>query len=1346
MNNQNQNMMDNYVINPFSGRKIKANGPTAKKLYSRGWRINEGGNDLLRLPAACVESGWVKDPITSHRIKINGLPYKKLTRQGWKLDLVGDDYTLIQGEPTKRSFIKNPFTNRLVEVGGKVYKELAKKLDVISNKVNEVKVEDSNVDDQLIPLSLKNKATKGMFRTYEANGNNFRDPSKYFDLIQDNITQVLQENLIELKGLKFQLKLNLEMIKPNLTTGQNILATPWFDNNMTPLTNEDEIPSLIPESVEKIHSNIDRYINMGSGWRINSVNRLALDIVKYTPLSGRSYMPLPKLLENRKGLVNIQNNDNECFKWCVTAALYPVGKHKDRVSKYKENSKLLNFDNITFPVKISDIVKFEKQNKVCVNVFEPEVGDKENPVRVLQISKAGYDKYIDLLLISGMVKENFTTHYVLITDFDKFMRGKSTHRLYTCKNCIVKKCYSQEALDYHFKICRENEGIKIDFPKDPNLHFKNIEKQLRVPFVIYADFESFLKAIPTDKIQNPKQSYTEKYQKHEANSWGYYVKCVDDSYSKFKMFRGRESGKKFIEYLEQEVKDIRQILWNNCDMEITDDEEREFNLASKCYLCNKPFLEEDGLNKVRDHCHLTGKYRGPAHSKCNLKFKYPKHIPVIIHNLSGYDTHLFIKEFGCLEGKLNCIPNTDEKYISFSHDIITGEYKNKKTDKKVKAKIELRFIDSFKFMASSLAKLVKNLDESKFTNMKKYFGEEQLTLLRRKGVYPYEYMDCEEKFQDTCLPPKEKFYSSLYDKDITDKNYEHAQNVWKTFSCETFGEYHDIYLKSDVLLLADVFENFRDMSLSLYKLDPAHYYTAPGLAWDALLKHSEVNLELLTDMDMILFLERGKRGGISVIPNKYAKANNKYMKDYDKEKSSSYIMYYDANNLYGWAMSEYLPTGGFRWLNSMKNFTKKWSEVFTPQGVTMDIHAIRSSFEIEFFDVMAIPDDYRKGYFLEVDLEYPKELHDLHNDYPLAAESKKIEDHQLSTYSNTLLDKSRKSAKVEKLIPNLMNKTNYVIHYRNLKQCLKLGMKVTKIHKILEFDQSPWMKTYIELNTEMRKKATNEFEKDFYKLMNNSPFGKTMENIRNRVDVQLVKSEKEAEKLVNQPRFKRFNTFDENLVAVHMKRKKLYFNKPIYVGVAILELSKTLMYDFHYDTIKKKYGEKAKLLLTDTDSLCYEIQTDDVYKDMLQDKHLYDLSDYDKHHFLYDTTNKKVLGKMKDEANGTIITEFVGLRSKLYCFQKDAKDDKNGKDFKDVKKAKGVKKRVVKKTLTIADYRNTLFTGEKLHRPMNLIKSEQHELYTQKVNKIALSSFDDKRYVLGDKITTLAHGHYLTNK
>ena len=193
----------------------------------------------------------------------------------------------------------------------------------------------------------------------------------------------------------------------------------------------------------------------------------------------------------------------------------------------------------------------------------------------------------------------------------------------------------------------------------------------------------------------------------------------------------------------------------------------------------------------------------------------------------------------------------------------------------------------------------------------------------------------------------------------TDKDYQHAQNVWNTFKLQSMGEYHDLYLKSDVLLLADVFENFRKTCIQYYKLDPCHYFTSPGLSWDAMLKMTDIKLELMVDIDMYQFIEKGMGGGVSYIANRYGKANNKYMKEYDKKAPSKYIMYLDANNLYGWAMSQYLPTGSFKWLSQK---------------------------QIEKINLGKYNGNSKKGLILEVDLEYPKKLHDLHNDYPLGPE------------------------------------------------------------------------------------------------------------------------------------------------------------------------------------------------------------------------------------------------------------------------------------------------------------------------------------------------------------------------
>ena len=372
-------------------------------------------------------------------------------------------------------------------------------------------------------------------------------------------------------------------------------------------------------------------------------------------------------------------------------------------------------------------------------------------------------------------------------------------------------------------------------------------------------------------------------------------------------------------------------------------------------------------------------------------------------------------------------------------------------DKKFKYKI--RFIDSFRFLPASLDKLAGSLEPYQFKHVRETFGDE-CDLSLRKRVFPYDSFDCLETMNETKLPPKEEFYSKLIDSGLSDSDYEHAQKVWDHFGMKTFSEYHDLYLKTDFLLLVDVFENFRCVYMENYELDPCWNYTLPGLAWDACLKKTGVKLELLSDINMLLMIEKGIRDGVSMISKRYSKANNKYMKKFDPTKESKFIPYLDSNNLYGWAMSQQFPINNFEWMT--ENDLLNWLQFSDQDGI---------------------------GCILEVDMEYPKELHSLHNDLPLAPERVIVN-------------------KVEKLIPTLSDKNNYVLHHKNLEQYLGMGLKLTKIHHGISFNEEAWLKLYIELNTHLRTKATNDFEKDYFKLMNNFVFGKTMENIRNRVDVR----------------------------------------------------------------------------------------------------------------------------------------------------------------------------------------------------------------------------------------------------
>ena len=1039
------------------------------------------------------------------------------------------------------------------------------------------------------------------------------------------------------------------------------------------------------------------------------------------------------------GLINPKNIDNECFRWCHNRHLNPRKKNPQRITQSdRESVKGLDYSGITFPVTINQINRIEKQNKININLFGYDTEKKS--IYPVEISEESYDDHLELLYLEGKNElGEETTHYVYIKDFNRLMYNFTKHKgkKHFCMRCL--QCfYSNESLAKHRVNCIAVNGVQaIKLPekyidkngveRTPSVYFNNYHKSLPVPFSIYADFECNTEKISGCQPSNSK-SYTHKYQKHTACSFGYKVVCHYDNlgsqgpdHKKYSgdvvIYRGEDCIERFMKCMFEEVKNCQSIIRDNFNKPLimTEEDDKAFKEATHCHICEKKYKVDDV--PVRDHCHITGKYRGSAHQTCNLKLQISAEkikIPVIFHNLKGYDSHFIINELGELIKKaketeerisINVIAQNAEKYMAF--------YISK-----------LSFIDSFQFMSSSLEKLSDNLSEDDFIYTKKYFTDPvQFNLMKRKGVYPYDYMDSFSKFNDTELPHREKFYSLLTDNNISEDDYRRARDVWDTFNLQNMGEYiyHDLYLKTDILLLTDVFESFRKTCLTYYKLDPLHYVTSPGLAWDAMLKMTKINLELITDIDMQLFIERGLRGGISYIAHRHAEANNKYMKNYDPDKPSSYIMYLDANNLYAWAMSQPLPYANFRWIDTNYVFIKNKKKLLNADGV--------------------LPKKKGLGYIYEVDLEYPEELHDLHNDYPCAAEKIKVTDDMLSDYCREIKNKFKIcSGNVHKLIPNLNDKKNYVIHEELLKLYLNLGLKLKKVHRVLEFSEKPWLKPYIDFNTEREQMQRMHLKKIFLKLMNNSVFGKTMENIRKRSNIYLETDPDHLLRQVAKPTYVSHKIFHENLVALHMKKNFLKLDKPSYVGMCILDLSKVLMYDFHYNFIKAKYGDKAKLLFTDTDSLCYHILTDDVYEDLYNHKDMFDNSDYSKSSKFYFDENKKVIGKFKDEAAGNPITSFIGHKSKMYSYEVELP----GGEIKNNKACKGISKNVVKRDIDHKDYLSVLQNKTIQNHKMKTIRSDHHVVSSYEINKISLSCFDDKRYILDDGITSYAYGNYKT--
>ncbi|MEW8545679.1 MAG: DNA polymerase, partial [Candidatus Thiodiazotropha sp.] len=541
---------------------------------------------------------------------------------------------------------------------------------------------------------------------------------------------------------------------------------------------------------------------------------------------------------------------------------------------------------------------------------------------------------------------------------------------------------------------------------------------------------------------------------------------------------------------------------------MTEEDHIEYANATHCFICEKAF-DKDESNKVIDHCHVSGRFRSAACGSCNLNFQINSFIPVFFHGFRNFDSHIICQAIGEYEDNrkgIKCIPQNMERYISFSLG-------------------NLRFLDSFQFLSSSLECLTENLKANGgMKNFKYFFSEfsdkKMAELLLRKNVYPYDYMNDESRFLETTLPPKEAFYSSVRGSNVSDEDYNHACNVFESLNVRNLGEYSDLYLKTDVLLLSDIFENFRKVAHDNYKLDPAQFYSSPGFSFSAMLKMTKVQLELLTDIQHLQLWERGSRGGVSYIGDRFAEANNPYLKSFDPSKPTSYIQFLDANNLYGWACQQPLPIGEFRLFNEQ---------------------------EIKTFDVMTISDDADKGYLVEVSLRYPAYLHSDHNCFPLAPVKRLIKNEELSPYALNAWTKLRGKTKrpsSEKLVCTLEDKDNYVLHYRNLKLYLQLGLQIKEIHSVLEFKQEAWLKPYIDFNTRKRMEAKTEFEKTFYKILNCSVFGKLMECQRKHLDVTLTNSERKLTKLAARPSFKDCRIFNENLVGVHCKRIKVLISKP----------------------------------------------------------------------------------------------------------------------------------------------------------------------------------------------------------
>ena len=871
-----------------------------------------------------------------------------------------------------------------------------------------------------------------------------KDYKEIISFVEDEITRILQDALDHYASIWTRFKIKIQFTKESKISDHFWINLPKFH-----LQEKDDILDLTDHLNQNVIQRIEEFQHRGSGWVFNSMKEALLKVSKYRPLSGGTFISTPRKLMGKHAIVNVKNEDQSCFKWAILSALYPVIKNADRVSKYKDHESVINMDGIAMPtpLKKKTFLQFLRQNpSIHINVF---YFDEDGSIIPFFMDPKQPQEAIDLLFIPHQGKES--GHYVWIKSFSRLVRNVTKDKMmkFVCRRCFAWFT-NEDRLQRHLADCNlltNEDGIKKIIPHCKEcvgfndscsdcraktaLKFNNWKTKQKIPAYMVCDFEAYLKPVAENSVG--------LLQHHHAISFGIkviiappyrHLACFE-KFTKQKVIietNDKDISKHFLETVIAVGNELYQIImhqnekikWNSNDYE-------NYLTSWTCHMCEEKIQSSDV--KVADHDHLTGEYRGPAHNECNINYSLKNiKFPVLLHNYRGYDSKMILKDIGKLHPslitKLNVIAQNSEQFKTMSFD-------------------RVQFVDSFLHLPSSLSQLVFNLAaevQEDITKAREIFfhlstefhglSDKDFRLLLRKGVFPYTWFDSPDKLTTTHLPEIKDFFNDLTKENISKEDYDHAQAIWNTWNMNTFQDYLELYLKTDVLLLADVISNYQHVSHKAYGLEPLWFLTAPSLSYNAAMKMTKISLDLLTDVDMIHFIQKAMRGGMSYIATRKSVATS------DPPRS---IFYTDANNLYGGAMMKSLPSGGFKWLERWQPPNLKGS----------------------FTDKLQEIGEWNTNYILEVDACFPESVHDKMKDFPFLPEA--------------IIPPG---GKYPKLINHLGCRERYVLTFEMYLLAKMEGVEFPRIHRVLQYHQSKWLAPYINLNTELRKRATNQFEQD----------------------------------------------------------------------------------------------------------------------------------------------------------------------------------------------------------------------------------------------------------------------------
>ena len=747
---------------------------------------------------------------------------------------------------------------------------------------------------------VKESAFKKNFVTYRYT---FLPNEEAFVGAQTKLKKLIMRQIMNEAAQKIMAKISLifiaEMIMEDMS-GQTITkaaipfrAASFYANG----TNQRAISFNVRKSFQQQQAHLDDFMRSGSNWRFSRALAFDMEVCGVSPVRGGSNQIGIKKFKNNLNLYNPQNKDNKCFLYCIAYfMLFGLLVNKKLIAedhlRIKKYTKKFAIENLTFPLSVNDIKKFLRINpklNLKVNVLYRTSQDQIYP---FEYGLGNGKRLVNLLLVES--KES--SHYLVIKNMDNFLKKvyrnstslKNTYqKKFFCANCL-NGFSSTEIKDQHIKLCSVNKPRIENTPEEGNnfISFKHYERKHFLDYIAYLDFECVLpnskqKCMTCNSLKCKCDcSFTDEINRQEPICYSFLVLGENDKVVHEKTFSGLNAHIHFIEHLlQQEEIWIKDLLNTFKALLMEPKDYANFKKSKKCYMCSREF--SSGLVKVRDHSHFTGKYIGAACQKCNLRRRMPTSLKIFVHNCAKYDMHFLIKALSHFQDRIrniSVLPYNGENFRTLRFNCF-------------------EFIDTLAFLQASLSQLTADLrltnhqysilKQTYLVKKKGAFNKERLEMVLEKSFFPYEYCTSYDKMLSTkSLPTKEEFYSCLSGKSISDEDHFFAQTVWKEFGCKHLVQYCEKYCKIDTVLLAEVFQKFRRQMFEFSGLDPAHYISLPSFGYDSMLLMTGANLELPTDINMVHFMEKCKRGGVSFINTRHLQANQE-----------GDIVYIDANNL-----------------------------------------------------------------------------------------------------------------------------------------------------------------------------------------------------------------------------------------------------------------------------------------------------------------------------------------------------------------------------------------------------------------------------------------------------------------